>query len=254
MTAPDKTQLDPTRSADGESTTSLAGQDTPAASAAQTPAAPASLPNLLQSKIIQAVDAQVTQTDVPAAPAGTVSPPSVRKGHPPRPGLLIFCPHRIVETVWQISPDEFRQLGIQGIILDLDNTLVRWQQDEMTTEVTTWLQALLAANIKLCILSNSMLGKRSQRIAESLQSAYVLQARKPARQGFEKAMQAMQTVPATTAVVGDQMFTDIWGGNRTGIYTIMVKPIHPHEFPYTRFVSRPPEKLLLKYFKRSGKI
>lgn len=254
MTAPDKTDPDPNRSSFGGDTTSPTAQETPAASQAQTSAPPASLPNLLESKILQAMDAQVTQTDAPAAQTGAVSPQAVRKGHPPRHGLLIFCPHRLVETVWQISPDEFQQLGIQGIILDLDNTLVRWQQDEMAAEVTTWLQALLAANIKLCILSNSMMGKRSQRIAESLKSAYVLQARKPARQGFEKAMQAMQTVPATTAIVGDQMFTDIWGGNRTGIYTVMVKPIHPHEFPYTRFVSRPPEKLLLEYFKRSGKI
>ncbi len=254
MTAPDKPEPDPNLRPSSGSTTGQQVQDTPAASAAQTPVPPASLPNLLESKIIQAMDAQVTQTDAPVTPTGAVSPQAVRNGHPPRHGLLIFCPHRLVETVWQISPDEFRQLGIQGIILDLDNTLVRWQQDEMAVEVTTWLQALLAANIKLCILSNSMMGKRSQRIAEGLKSAYVLQARKPAKQGFEKAMQAMGTVPATTAIVGDQMFTDIWGGNRTGIYTIMVKPIHPHEFPYTRFVSRPPEKLLLKYFKRSGKI
>jgi predicted HAD superfamily phosphohydrolase YqeG len=48
------------------------------------------------------------------------------------------------------------------------------------------------------------------------------------------------------------MFTDILGGNRSGIYTIMVKPIHKHEFPYTRYVSRPPEKLLLGWFKRKG--
>ena len=67
-------------------------------------------------------------------------------------------------------------------------------------------------------------------------------------------MAAMGTLPHNTAIVGDQMFTDIWGGNRAGIYTIMVKPIHPHEFPYTRYVSRPPEKLLLDYFRKRGKL
>jgi hypothetical protein len=168
--------------------------------------------------------------------------------------LLIFCPHRLVESVWQIAPEDLKQLGIQGVILDLDNTLVRWQQEEMTAEVTTWLAALQATGIRLCILSNSLLSRRSKRIAQRLGTANVDKARKPSRHGFLRAMAAMGTEPATTAIVGDQMFTDILGGNRSGIYTVMVRPIHRHEFVYTRFVSRPPERLLLKIFKRRGQL
>lgn len=178
-------------------------------------------------------------------------PPS-GKGHPPRKGLLIFCPHRLVESVWQVLPGELKLRGIQGIILDLDNTLVRWQQEEMTEEVTNWLTAVQAEGIKLSILSNSFLSKRSLRIAERLGIPNVGQARKPSRSGFTRAMAAMGTEPATTAIVGDQMFTDIWGGNRSGIYTIMVMPIHHREFAYTRYVSRPPERILLKLFRRRG--
>src|SRR5579871_1188578 len=55
--------------------------------------------------------------------------------HAQRKGLLIFCPHRLVESVWQIDPDELVQRGIRGVILDLDNTLVRWKKEEMTQEV-----------------------------------------------------------------------------------------------------------------------
>ena len=62
----------------------------------------------------------------------------------------------------------------------------------------------------------------------------------------------MGTRPAETAIVGDQMFTDILGGNRAGIYTIMVQPIHRQEFVYTRLVHRPPERFLLNLFKRRG--
>jgi len=172
--------------------------------------------------------------------------------HPPRPGWLIFCPHRMVESVDQVQPAELTAQGIRGVILDLDNTLVLWHQEEMTAEITAWLEELKAVGLKLCILSNSVLGSRSQRIAERIGCAFVRQAAKPSRQGFRKAMQAMETVPAVTAIVGDQMFTDILGGNRSGIYTIMVKPMHIHEFPYTRYVSRPPEKLLMGWFKRKG--
>ena len=173
-------------------------------------------------------------------------------GHPPRPGWLIFCPHRMVDSVGEVLAAELAAQGIQGVILDLDNTLVRWHQEEMTEEIMAWLEELKAAGMKLCILSNSVLGSRSQRIAERLGCPFVRKAAKPSRQGFRRAMQAMGTAPAETAIVGDQMFTDILGGNRSGIYTIMVKPIHAHEFPYTRYVSRPPEKVLLGWFKRKG--
>jgi HAD superfamily phosphatase (TIGR01668 family) len=176
----------------------------------------------------------------------------VPTAHPPRRGWLIFCPHRMVESVAQVQPAELTAQGIRGVILDLDNTLVLWHQEEMTAEITAWLEELKAAGLKLCILSNSVLGSRSQRIAERIGCAFVRQAAKPSRQGFRKAMQAMETDPAVTAIVGDQMFTDILGGNRSGIYTIMVKPMHKHEFPYTRYVSRPPEKLLMGWFKRKG--
>lgn len=166
----------------------------------------------------------------------------------------MLCPHRLVETVWQITPEELRQEGIAGVILDLDNTLVEWNREEMTAEVEGWLSALKAADIRLCILSNSPLGHRSERIAARLNCFYVRNARKPSRRGFHRAMAVMNTTPATTAIVGDQMFTDILGGNRAGIYTVMVKPIHKREFVSTRIVNRPPEKLLLRYFKRHGKL
>lgn len=174
------------------------------------------------------------------------------KGHAPRPGILIFCPHRLVETVWQVTPEELKRQNVEGVILDLDNTLVRWQQEEMAEEVTAWLTSIRKHDLKISILSNSVLSRRSERIAEKLGCPNVRQARKPSRDGFRRAMAAMGTVPENTAIVGDQMFTDIWGGNRTGIYTIMVEPIHEHEFAYTRYVSRPPERTLLKWFKRKG--
>lgn len=172
--------------------------------------------------------------------------------HPPRPGWLIFCPHRMIDSVVEVPAADLKAQGIRGVILDLDNTLVLWHQEEMAAEITTWLEDLKAAGLKLCILSNSVLGSRSERIAERIGCAFVRKAAKPSRQGFRRAMLAMATPPEATAIVGDQMFTDILGGNRCGIYTIMVKPIHKHEFPYTRYVSRPPEKLLLGWFRRKG--
>ena len=167
-------------------------------------------------------------------------------------GVHIFRPDRMIDSVTEIPPEEFKIRGIRGLIVDLDNTLVLWQKEEIADEIMAWLQSLLKLDIKMCVLSNSILGKRSVRIAERLGISNVSKARKPARSGFLRAMEAMGTRPEETAIVGDQMFTDILGGNRAGIYTIMVKRMHHKEFIYTKYVSRPPERLLLRYFKRRG--
>ena len=58
---------------------------------------------------------------------------------------------------------------------------------------------------------------------------YIYKAGKPKTAGYERAMQRMKTDAQTTLFVGDQIFTDVWGANRAGIYTILVKPIHPKE-------------------------
>jgi uncharacterized protein len=169
-------------------------------------------------------------------------------------GMSMLCPDRMVESVTQITHDELRTQGVTGVILDLDNTLVLWRKEEMTSEISDWLNDLLQGGFQLCLLSNSPIGDRSKRIAARLGCHYVHDARKPRRKGFRKAMEIMGTTPESTAIIGDQMFTDVLGGNRSGVYTIMVKPMHKREFPYTRFISRPPERLLLRMFRRQGHI
>jgi HAD superfamily phosphatase (TIGR01668 family) len=186
--------------------------------------------------------------DQATAPAG------VAAGHAAHRGIAVFCPHRMVDSVTSVLPQELRSRGIQGVILDLDNTLVLWLKEVMADEVVVWLRSLQEAGLKLCIMSNSIFGGRSVRIAAQLGCYNVRRARKPSRSGFRRAMAMMGTTPATTAMVGDQMFTDIWGGNRVGMYTIMVKQMERREFIYTRYISRPPERLLLRWFKSHGRL
>ncbi len=173
---------------------------------------------------------------------------------PNRRGLMLFCPHRMEESISRISVQELWQRGIRGLILDLDNTLVPWQREELPPEVSGWLEEAKQAGLKLCILSNSVLGRRVARVAAELNAIHIRKARKPGRGGFMRALQALHTRPAQTAIIGDQMFTDILGGNRAGVYTIMVQPIHRREFIYTRFVSRPPERILLRFFRKRGHV
>ncbi len=170
----------------------------------------------------------------------------------PRRGLMICCPHRYAHSVLEVLPEDLSARGIEGVILDLDNTLVKWAREDLTEGILAWIAALRGANIKFCLLSNSVLSRRVERVASVFGCPNIRKAQKPRPDGFHRAMKAMGTTPATTAIIGDQMFTDILGGNRVGLYTIMVKPMAKGEFVYTRLVHRPPETLLLRLFRKRG--
>ncbi len=139
-----------------------------------------------------------------------------------------------------------------AIILDLDNTLVRWQQEDISLEVVSWIEEAKKLGFALCILSNSFSGHRVKRMAERLNIPFVRRAKKPGRAGFQQAFRLLGHHAEQTAIIGDQLFTDILGGNRAGVHTILVNPMHTREFLYTRIISRPPERMLIRHFRRRG--
>ena len=168
-------------------------------------------------------------------------------------GLMRFCPRRYCRLgVTEIQIAELKEQGIEGILLDLDNTLTGWQSSEVPQPIIDWLAALKEAGFKLCLLSNTRHGERLVQLSKDLDIGYVRRAFKPRKKGFLNAMKELGTEPSKTIMIGDQMFTDIIGGNRVGIYTIMVKPMSKGEFVYTRLVHRPPETLLLRLFRKRG--
>jgi len=154
--------------------------------------------------------------------------------------LQILRPDEYRESIFTIDLDQLKARGIRAIMLDLDNTLVRWNDPEPTAELVQWLARVEALGMAACIVSNNR-GARVQRFAERIGIPFVPRAAKPSRRGFRLAMRQCNVDPHETAVVGDQIFTDILGGNRTGAYTILVVPLHTHEFVGTkvlRFLER----------------
>jgi putative phosphatase len=163
-----------------------------------------------------------------------------------------FCPRYTARSVCEITPELLSGLGIRAVILDLDNTLVPWHGEALDEAVEAWVQGLRAAGFGLCIASNTHRPGRLRRLAERLQVLYAPRVAKPRRGGFERAMTAMGARPEETAVIGDQLFTDIWGGNRCRLLTVLVNPLTPREFIGTRLVSRTLERLLLARFTARG--
>lgn len=163
--------------------------------------------------------------------------------------LHLFIPDLFVDSITAVEVTELRERGIEGIILDLDNTLLGRAESEMGTDVREWLEQAKAVRLKLCINSNSDRWERVRAIGEELAIPRLAWASKPRRWGFRRAMQFMGTLPPTTAVIGDQIFTDVLGGNRLGLYTILVRPLRGDDFVTTR-LSRWVERWMLKNLKK----
>ena len=167
--------------------------------------------------------------------------------------LELCCPAEYVESVSCIDVQGLKQRHIDALLVDLDNTLVPWQGYEIKPEVLDWLREVKAQGIKVCIVSNTRTARRLRKLAEEFDVPFAKKALKPRRGGFREALKLLDIEPARAAVVGDQIFTDILGGNRLGVYTILVDPLYRREFFGTK-ISRLFEKLILRKLRRQGKL
>lgn len=158
----------------------------------------------------------------------------------------LLRPHREVRGVIELDPAELKLAGIEALILDVDNTLVTWHSTEIGPDVLQWVAEARAAGLRLCLLSNTRRAPRLRDLAALLEVDYVLPGGKPGRAGFLRAMERLGTHAANTAVVGDQLLTDVFGGNRCGLRTFLVQPLSPREFWGTRWISRSIERLVLR--------
>ncbi len=138
-----------------------------------------------------------------------------------------FYPTKEIASAYDIPYEEYFKSGKRGIIYDIDNTLVMHgaPADERSIEL---FEKLRRIGYKTVLLSNNR-EERVRPFAEAVGSAYLYKAAKPAKKGYEEAMRMMGTDASGTLFVGDQLFTDIWGANRTGIETVLTTPIDPRE-------------------------
>jgi len=160
-------------------------------------------------------------------------------------------PDVYVESILDLPLEKLYVLGIRAFILDLDNTVTEWNNREVREEVHLWAKKAKEEGFQACIASNNSRA-RVLAVAEELDIPFVHKARKPRRRAFYRAMAAMGSSPQETAVIGDQIFTDILGGNRMNLFTILVVPLHPREFFGTR-IMRKLEKPVLRRIKEAIK-
>ena len=159
-----------------------------------------------------------------------------------------FYPEEWVRSAYSVDYPALYREGFRGIIYDIDNTLVTHGAPADDRAVALF-HRLRELGFKTELLSNN--GKERVRpFAEAVGSGYLYKAGKPARKGYREAMERMGTGNANTVFIGDQLFTDVWGAARSGIYTILVRPIHPKE-EIQIVLKRKLERVVLAEFVRA---
>lgn len=163
----------------------------------------------------------------------------------------ILYPDRRIGRVTELSGERLAAWGIESLLLDADCTLKRYRSSELEPDITEWLTTMKGCGIGLRLVSNG-LGDRIGALADRLGIPYTPKALKPLPFGVRRALRASGFDPKKTAMVGDQLLADILAGNLAGVATILVDPIHPEEEHWYTRLKRPPERLLLRWLKKSG--
>ena len=165
--------------------------------------------------------------------------------------MAILFPGEYLNSTYDIDFDKLYKKGYRGVIFDVDNTLVPHGEpaDERAIALFTHLKEL---GFESMLLSNNK-ELRVKKFNDAVNVNYIYKANKPLPDNYKKAMHIMGTTKETTIFVGDQIFTDVLGGNLAGIRTILVKPIHPKE-EIQIVLKRIPEKLILFLFKIKCKL
>ncbi len=160
--------------------------------------------------------------------------------------LNLIKPDEYLDSFAQLDISALSEKGIRGIILDIDNTLVPHGYPYCTKEAQDFIEALKQKNIKACIVSNNV-EDRVQIFNQSLKLPYIFSAGKPKKQGYIRAMELMGTDKSNTAAIGDQIFTDLLGAHRVGLYKILVKPCDPGSDTFLIKLKRIAEKIFFRF-------
>ena len=163
-----------------------------------------------------------------------------------------FIPSEFVKSVFHITPEMLQEKGIKAIITDLDNTLVEWDRPEATPMLIEWFASMKAAGIQVTIVSNNN-ELRVKTFADPLSIPFIYKARKPLGKAFRQALSIMSVKNEEVVVIGDQLLTDVFGGNRQKLHTILVIPVAKSDGFFTRF-NRMVERRIFSYLDRKGKV
>ncbi len=160
-----------------------------------------------------------------------------------------FMPDLYLDDIYGITPTFLKEKGIRAVLLDIDNTLVTYDDPKPTPSVLAWLEELKNNGIKAAFISNNHKA-RVELFNEELQLFATWDSGKPSGRCYRAAMKHLGTDDTNTAVIGDQVFTDVWSAKRLGLFAILVKPIKDKTNLFFRSKRALEKPILRRYAKR----
>ena len=155
-----------------------------------------------------------------------------------------FRPDYFADSVFDIDTDWLRERCVRGLLVDVDNTLMPRNETIPGTPLREWVSSLRRSNISLLVISNNW-SSRVKTIARELDLEVIAPAGKPFGPAYSKGLDLLDLPASETAIVGDQVFTDILGGNRAGLASVLVPPLGTVDLVHTKAL-RVLERVLLR--------
>ena len=165
--------------------------------------------------------------------------------------MALFTPDLICETVYDIPMSFFTDKGIKLLMLDIDNTLVTYDDEYPTEKNLKWFSDLSQLGIEVVFVSNNH-SERVRKYAEKAGKRFFADAKKPSKKFYKEAMRLYSLQPSECAGVGDQIFTDILAAHRAGCIGVLVPPIKDLTSFFVRF-KRVCEKPFVAAYRRKMK-
>ncbi len=175
--------------------------------------------------------------------------------------LKFPVPDLLLDNIYELKPNRLTEQGITLLLMDLDNTIAKYHAASPSVSLRNWIDSLKRAGIEPFIYSNSH-GDKAAKFANTISVGYVNKARKPNTKKLFELLRKKGVRPENTAIIGDQVYTDVLCGKRAGITSIAIRPIAlTNPFYYARYGAELPfryaYKLRLKHTekkeRKSGK-
>lgn len=161
-----------------------------------------------------------------------------------------FIPLECHKTVYDIDYSKLYEKGRKIILLDLDNTLIPYDQSEPNEKLISFFKDIHEIGFKIMIISNNR-KRRVKAFADIVKCDYVYTAMKPLKRGYKKAIKMLKTPEKHEILaIGDQIMTDVLGSSGVGIDCILVKPIKKKTEKWYTKVNRMLENRVLRKMKK----
>ena len=170
-----------------------------------------------------------------------------------RMGMIVmikkFLPDVYKKDVFSINYNKLKENNIKCLLFDLDNTISP-AKEKLLCEKTKELFDKLKKNFKIILFSNNF-EKRVREFSLFYDVEFEYLSLKPLSHKYNKILKVNNYSPNEVAAIGDQIVTDIYGGNKAGMVTILVDPISVIDEKET-FINRKIEKIIFKKFEKKG--